>query len=158
MKRRSFISLLLCTAIASGGSLLLSGCTSDDYWPYYPPSGWGGNYFYDSRLNGDWELTSSSIGEVGTRDRNYMEFFGGGHGRYYYFSNGRLESEEMAYFCQEAQGPGSRLYKINIQYEDGSDATMRYSLSNGNTSLMMQWRASGETITYIYSRINTIPW
>ena len=79
---------------------MLTGCADDDDWPYGPPNGWGSNYFYDSRLVGQWELEYYNGNEVSSYDTNYMDFYGKGHGRYYYYSNGRLLSEDMAYFCQ----------------------------------------------------------
>lgn len=157
MKKHSFLLPLLGLMLAATASVTLTGCDDDGYWPYYPPAGWGSNYFYDSRLIGDWELTTSSIAPVGPGDVNYMEFYGGGHGRYYYYTGGRLESEEMAYFCQEADGPGSGRYQINVQYEDGNSSTMYYALSNGDNSLMLRWRAGGGTETYVYSRVRVIP-
>ncbi len=136
---------------------MLTGCADDDDWPYGPPNGWGSNYFYDSRLVGQWELEYYNGNEVSSYDTNYMDFYGKGHGRYYYYSNGRLLSEDMAYFCQE-RGPGSDLYQINVQYENGQASTMNYALSNGGDSLTLQWRSGGVYNTYIYSRVYSVPY
>lgn len=156
MKKNSYLIGLALTLVAAGSATILTGCEDDDYWPYNPPPGWGGNYFYDSRLEGSWELTQADYHPVGRYDTNYMEFYGGGHGTYYYYTNGYLEDEDMAYFCQEADYPnGNNL--INIQYETGRPSTMNYWLSNGNTTLTFTWRTGDEIVTYVYSRIRRVP-
>lgn len=158
MKKHSFLFPLMAIFMAICCSTLLTGCVDDDYWPYNPPPGWGSNYFYDSRLEGSWELTQANSAPVGTYDTNYMDFLGGGHGRYYYYSNNRPYSEEMAYFCQKSDS-NTTDYQINIQYEDGSASTMAYWFTDGNNTLWLQWRTNnGHVVTYLYSRVSSIPW
>lgn len=158
MKRHPLALTLLGGLLLAGCASILTSCEDDDYWSYGPPDGWGSNYFYDRNLDGDWELSQVNFQPVERGDVNYLEFIGNGKGYYFYYSNGRLLQEDIAYFCQE-KGPGSDSYKINIRYRDtGTASTMSYSLSNGNTSLLMSWRAQGETITYVYSKIPSVPW
>jgi lipoprotein len=158
MKRRSALFTLAAALLIGGASTMLTGCADDDYWPYNPPPGWGANYFYDSRLEGSWELTQDNSAPVGSYDTNYMDFFGGGHGRYYYYYNNRPASEEMAYFCQKS-GSQTSNYQINIQYEDGSASTMAYWFTDSDDTLWLQWKTnSGQTVTYLYTRIKGAPW
>lgn len=157
MKRSSLVTFIASLLLAGGSSVLLTGCVDDDYWPYSPPTGWGSNYFYDNRLNGEWELTQANSQPVGRYDTNYMDFFGNGRGRYYYYSNTRPYSEEMAYFCQRS-GSATTNYQINVQYEDGSASTMAYWFTDSGNSLWLQWMAGGQTITYLYRRVTSIPW
>lgn len=158
MKKRSAFFALAAALLIGCGTTMITGCADDDYWPYNPPSGWGSNYFYDSRLEGTWELTQANSAPVGSYDTNYMDFFGGGHGRYYYYYNNRPASEEMAYFCQKS-GSQTSNYQINIQYEDGSASTMAYWFTDSGDTLWLQWKTTGgQTVTYLYSRIKGAPW
>ena len=159
MKRHPLILTLVAAILLGGCATLLTGCDDDGYWPYGPPSGWGSNFFYDSRLDGVWELTQANLQPVTRYDTNYMDFYGGGHGRYYYYQAGRQESEQMAYFCQENRpGSTSNAYKINIQYGDGTSSTMAYWFSNANSTLCLQWNQAGQMMTYYYTRIGAVPW
>ena len=157
MKRSLLTSFLAAALLLGGSSVMFTACESDDYWPYNPPSGWGENYFYDSRLSGEWELVQANSQTVGTYDTNYMDFYGNGHGRYYYYSNSRPYSEDMAYFCQRSDSSTSK-YQINVQYEDGSSSTMSYWFTDGDNSLWLQWMAGGQTVVYVYKRVSSIPW
>lgn len=156
MKKR-FLFILLAL-VALGSTAVFTSCVDDDYWPYNPPPGWGSNYFYDTRLDGTWELIQANSESVSQYDTNYMDFFGGGHGRYYYYYNNRPASEEMAYFCQRSDS-NTTDYQINIQYEDGSASTMAYWFTDGNNTLWLQWRTTGgRVMTYLYSRVSRAPW
>ena len=157
MKRSLLTTFLASVLLIGGSSVLLTSCDDDDYWPYSPPSAWGSNYFYDTRLNGEWELTQANSESVGRYDTNYMDFLGNGHGRYYYYSNSRQCSEEMAYFCQRSDSNTTN-YQINVQYEDGSASTMAYWFTDSDNSLWLQWMANGQTVTYLYRRVSSIPW
>lgn len=158
MKKHSLIFSLLAAVLFSLGATLFSGCTEDGYWPYSPPAGWGSNYFYDSRLNGTWELYQANSSPVSDYDTNYMDFYGRGRGRYYYYSNYKPYSEEMAYFCQQS-GSTTVNYQINVQYASGGASTMAYWFTDGNNSLWLQWQTgNGSTVTYIYRRVNSAPW
>lgn len=158
MKKHSLLVILTMFLLLLGSSTLLTNCVNDDYWPYNPPSGWGSNYFFDSRLNGSWQLTQANSSPVSTYDSNYMDFLGNGKGRYYYYQNSRPLSQQMAYFCQRS-GSNTTNYQINVQYEDGSASTMAYWFTDNNDTLWLQWQTnSGRTVTYLYSRVYTIPW
>ena len=158
MKFRSFLFPIISALMAGGSSIVLTGCVDDDYWPYSPPPGWGANYFYDSRLDGSWELVQANSSPVDPYDTNYMDFYGDGHGRYYYYRNSHPYSEEMAYFCQRS-GSTTTNYQINIQYEDGTGSTMAYWFTDGGNTLWLQWQTgNGRIITYLYDRISYIPW
>lgn len=158
MKKRILLPAFAAIIVTICSCVLFTSCENDDYWPYNPPSGWGSNYFFDSRLNGTWQLTQANASEVTLYDTNYMDFYGGGHGRYFYYRNGRPESEEMAYFCQRS-GSTTTSYQINVQYEDGGASTMAYWFTDGSDTLWMQWLTTGgKTVTYIYTRVNSVPW
>ena len=131
MKFRSFLFPLISALMAGGSSIVLTGCVDDDYWPYSP---------------------------VGPYDTNYMDFYGDGHGRYYYYRNSHPYSEEMAYFCQRS-GSTTTNYQINIQYEDGTGSTMAYWFTDGGNTLWLQWQTgNGRVMTYLYDRVSYIPW
>ncbi|MBD5355852.1 MAG: hypothetical protein HDR88_02460 [Bacteroides sp.] len=156
--KKSFLTSIIGAAMLIGGSsMLFTSCTDDDYWPYSPPSGWGADYFYDNRLNGEWELTQANSRPVDRYETNYMDFLGNGRGRYYYYYNSRPYSEEMAYFCQRSNS-NTTDYQINIQYEDGSASTMAYWFTDNGNTLWLQWLSGNQTVTYIYSRVSYIPW
>jgi hypothetical protein len=158
MKKRYFLGLLMTLMLAAGSSTLLTGCVDSDNWPYSPPPGWGANYFYDNRLDGTWQLTQANSAPVTLYDTNYMDFYGGGHGRYYYYSNSRPYSEEMAYFCQKSFS-STTSYQINLQYASGSASTMAYWFTDSNRTLWLQWKTgSGQIITYLYTKISSAPW
>ena len=158
MKKHSFLFPLTASLLLAGVTSMLSGCVDDDYWPYSPPPGWGANYFYDSRLEGTWELTQADSQPVSRYDTNYMDFYGGGHGRYYYYDRSVPYSEEMAYFCQKS-GSNTTNYQINIQYASGEASTMAYWFTEGNSTLWMQWKTNGgRIVTYIYTRVASAPW
>lgn len=159
MKKHSLIYVMATLLLTIFCSTALTSCVGDvDLWPFSPPPGWGSNYFYDSRLEGSWQLTQANSTPVGRYDVNYLEFFGGGHGRYYYYSNGQPESERMGYFCQQSNSNTTN-YQINVQYEDGSASTMAYWFSDNNRTLWLQWKESrtGQIITYLYTRVYDIP-
>lgn len=158
MKRRSFLTGLTLAVMMGGSAFLFNSCVDDDYWPYYPPSGWGSNYFYDTRLDGAWVLIQANSSAVGRYDTNYLDFYGGGHGRYYYYSNSRPMSEEMAYFCQRSNSTTTN-YQINLQYASGSASTMAYWFTDSENSLWLQWQTNGgQVVTYLYTRTGNIPW
>lgn len=159
MKKRSLLFAMAALLLTIVCSTALTSCVADDdLWPFSPPPGWGSNYFYDSRLDGSWELTQANSTPVSSRDVNYLEFFGGGHGRYYYYSYGEPMSEKMGYFCQQSNSNTTN-YQINVQYENGSASTMAYWFTDNNRTLWLQWRddRSGQVITYLYTRVYDIP-
>lgn len=159
MKKHLYTFSLLAMLMAAGSSVALTGCgefDDDDYWPFNPPPGWGSNYFYDTRLVGVWELTQYNSQPVGRYSVNYMEFYGGGRGEYYYYDDYELEDEDMAYFCQQS-GSTTTSYQINVQYEEGGMSTMAYWFTDGGSRLWMQWQTGGQTQTYIYTKVAYAP-
>lgn len=159
MKKRSFFYALTAFLLTVISSIGLTSCVVDDgdLWPFSPPPGWGSNYFYDNRLEGSWELTQANSSPVSSSEVNYMEFFGGGKGRYYYYSYGRPESEKMGYFCQQS-GAATTNYQINIQYENGQASTMAYWFTDNGRTLWLQWKVSnGAVMTYLYSKVAYVP-
>lgn len=157
MKKYALIIGYALAIIAGGSAAVLTGCDDQDNWPYSPPPGWGSNYFYDNRLDGVWVLTQFNSEPVTSYDTNYLDFYGGGHGRYYYYTNSRPMSEEVAYFCQKSNSSTTN-YQINLQYASGSASTMAYWFTNNDNSLWMQWKTgNGQTMTYIYTRTGSVP-
>ena len=147
---------LLAVLAASFG---MTSC--DDGGPWYdgyrPPTGWN-NTFYDSRLNGYWELVQYNSYPVSAGEANYMYFNGDGRGEYYYMQNGYRYVEGMVYWCQQSVTGTSR-YQVNIQYEGGGSETTNYWFNDNPNTLTMQWMTnSGRTETYVYDRIYRAPW
>lgn len=135
----------------------LSGCYYDSGWSPAPPSGWD-DTFYDSRLNGYWQLVQINGGAVGPYDTNYLFFGGAGRGRYYYFDRGVKYWEETAYWCQYSN-TGQTDYQINLQYENTwQPTTMNYWFTDRGYTLWMQWRNSMGLQTYVYRAIDYAPW
>lgn len=150
MKKISTYCILVAATILS--ALSLTSCY-DDTWAPAPPYGWSD--FYDSRLNGFWELYQANDVQVSARNTNYLFFNGNGGGYYYYYTTGRLMRERMAYYCQDAVSGNSR-YQINIQYENGRPSTMSYWFT-GDT-LWMQWTSNGRLTTYLYRPVSSVPY
>lgn len=152
MKKR--VLFFLAAVLALAGSAGLTSCVTDDGWSPAPPYGW--NAFYDSRLDGVWQLIQADGVAVGGYDVNYLEFNGRGRGYYYYYDHGYRDYERLAYYCQ-VSGNDNSLYQINIQYEDGSASTMSYWFTGQR--LWMQWMTgSGRTVTYVYAPVGSAPW
>lgn len=135
--------------------LMLPSCGDISYWEPEPPYGWD-DTFYDQNLNGCWQLYQVNSQYVRGDEVNYMEFYGDGRGRYYYYDRGYMEDEKLAYWCQRSVSGTSSL-QINIQYEYDSPSTMNYWFTDADT-LWMQWRNSYGVQTYVYKYINRIPW
>lgn len=135
----------------------MSSCYVDDGWYPSPPNGWN-DTFYDSRLNGFWQLRQINSQNVVGYSVNYLYFAGNGRGRYYYYENGLRHWEETAYWCQSSVS-GTSNYQINLQYEySGQPSTMNYWFTNGGRSLWMQWSNSGGVQTYVYDYYPNAPW
>lgn len=141
-------------AISLLSLLSLSSC-DDGYWDPDPPYGWN-NSFYDSRLNGYWQLVQANSQVISGADTNYLFFNGSGRGVYYYYLNGRRFSEYTAYWCQQS-GNGNSRYQINLQYQNGEASTMNYWFE-GSDLLWMQWRNQSGVQTYIYRYYPRAPW
>lgn len=130
-------------------SLGLSSCYVDAGWNPAPPGGWT-TTFYDSRLDGYWELYTVNGRYVNGDMVNYLYFNGNGRGRYYYYNNGMRYWENTAYWCQDSNN-GNSYYQINLQYESsGSPTTMNYWFSDGTRYLTMEWRNSYGWQSYVY--------
>lgn len=146
---------LLTIAMSIVLLLGLSGCGYvDDGWDPEPPYGWD-NTFYDSDLTGCWALYQVNSDYVSGDQVNYLQFYGRGNGRYYYYYRGAQNSERIAYWCQRSVSGTSSL-QINIQYENGSPSTMNYWFSDSST-LWMQWRNAQGVQTYVYKSCPA-PW
>lgn len=134
---------------------LFTSCVDgDNVWNPVPPYGWD-NAFSDPMLDGRWRLVQANGRPVSPYDTNYLDFYGRGRGAYYYYRNGRLYGEDMAYFCQRSGGVSR--YQINIQYEYGSPVTMSYWFTD-SYSLWMQWSTSSGPVTYVYTPCDIIPY
>lgn len=145
------IYLLLIPILA----LISASCSYDDGWYPTPPGGWN-NTFYDSRLEGSWQLVQANGRPVYGDATNYMDFYRNGLGTYYYYHNGYLESERMAYYCQETVSSAVR-YQINVQYEYGNPTTMYYWFQDNGDTLWLQWGTNSGTQVYVYRYITSVP-
>ncbi len=131
---------------------LLSSC--DDADVYYP--GVGGDYI-DPRLDGYWQLVNVNGSAVGGYESNFLEFYGDGYGRYYYYRNGTPRSQKIAYWCQQSNY-GYSDYQVNIRYQDGQASTMNYWFSDGGRTMYMRWNSAGGVYTYAYARVSGVGW
>lgn len=154
MKRKLHIGLLLAVLSLWAISAFTSCSDDSGYWVGAPPQGW--NVYYDSRLNGDWQLIQANGRDVTGDATNYLEFFGDGVGRYSYYSNGRLYSERTNYWCNKAYSAGSNM-QMNIKYESGQAATMLYWFTDNANLLWMSWSTGSGTVTYVYRYLQRIP-
>lgn len=141
---------------ASAALLSLGGCGYTDEWDPQPPTGWNSNY-YDARLVGDWQLYQANSQYVSGDAVNYLDFYGRGVGRYYYYHNGYRDSDRMAYWCQQSVS-GTSYNQVNIQYEGSAPSTMNYWFSDGGTTLWLQWRNGNGVQTYVYHAVDGTPW
>lgn len=151
MKRnitKTILSLVL--TIVCGG--IFTSCDDDGWIPVGP--GWN-DTFYDSKLRGSWQLVQANGRPVGGYDTNYLEFFGGGRGRYYYYENGVLYSEQMGYWCQyNGYGENNNIY---ISYEYGNPSTMTYWFSDYYNTLWLKWITNSGTVLYQYRYYENVP-
>lgn len=149
IKQQIMKKLLQFITIVSLAVMTATGLTScdDGYYPG-PPNG-----YYDPALVGDWELAQINGNTVRPSARNYLCFYGGGSGEYYYMQNGYPYSEGISYWCSN-NGYGDQTVTIN--YSDGQMSTMYYWFRG--SSLMLQWNTGGQTVTYRYLPVSYIPW
>lgn len=148
MKR--LIQLIAVTALIAIGAMCFTSCDDGNYPP--PPPGGVGSY-YDPALTGDWELAQIDGVTIRPAARNYLSFYGGGSGEYYYLLHGYPYVEGITYWCF-TDGYGDRTVTIN--YSDGQMSTMYYWLAG--SSLMLQWNSGGQLVTYRYLPVSYIPW
>lgn len=154
MKKRFVVLMLGVIALCS---TVLTGCVDDyGYWNPEPPYGWN-NTFFDSRLDGYWELVQINGYNVPRSETNCLYFGGNGRGRYYYLRGGGWYEERTAYWCQESVN-GATYYQINLQYEDGEISTMNYWFTDRGDTLWMQWRNSQGLQTYVYAYSSNFQW
>lgn len=132
-------------------STALTGC--DDGGGYWGPPVPSGGYF-DPTLTGAWQLVQINNRPVAGYDVNYLDFYGGGSGRYYYYHNGQPYQERISYWC----AAGYTRQTITINYENGQSSTMNYWFSAGDTYLWLEWQTGGGYVTYCYQYVNSIPW
>ena len=160
MKKHSFLSTLLAILFAIGNSFVLTSCLDDDDEPYYP--GPGINAFYDTHLDGLWQLTNINDRQVAPSETNFMQFDDNGDGYYYSYRNSFLNSEDMAYYCQEGRTSRDN-YILNVSYgshrfDPSNASTMTYWFTDQYMRLWLSWRQNdGNRVTSIYSRINALP-
>lgn len=148
---KKFTYPLISLLMLIGVTLSFASC-GDDYGPYPGPP--GGQTFIDSDLTGNWQLYQANGVNVSPGDVNYMQFNGYGNGRYYYMSNGRWYYEGISYWCK-AYNSGT--YELNIQYANGSSASMDYWFASRN-DLFMRWTTyQGQTILYHYVYTSRLP-
>lgn len=153
MKKR-ILKILSFIVVVVAMPMLFTSCETDDYW--YDGPGWS-DTFYDSSLNGFWELVQvNSVDVVGTQ-KNYLYFGGRGSGYYYFWENGNRYTDNTYYVCQYSNS-GISDYQINLQYGYGRPTTMNYWFTHGGNTLWLQWRENGRPTTYVYDRINGRPW
>ncbi|MDE5843097.1 MAG: hypothetical protein K2H35_05110 [Muribaculaceae bacterium] len=157
-KVKKWIRSMLLAAVMILSGVGLTGCYVDgDIWNPAPPMGWN-DTFYDSNLNGYWQLVEINNMRVTGYDVNYLFFNGYGRGRYYYFYRGARYWENTAYWCQYAVS-GQSNYQINLQYESsGSPTTMNYWFEDRGRTLIMQWRNYDGWQTYVYVAYPGAPW
>lgn len=150
MKKTILTALLFVAVICGVG---LTSCDDIDYWDS-PPPGYV-NYGYDSRLTGIWQLYTADSRPVGQYETNYLQFYGNGRGLYYYYSNGRRETEQITYSCYRSQNSTSN-YEIDIDYQYSEPTSMNYWFAGGR--LFMQWRlaGSGQPVTYVYQKVDAV--
>ncbi len=147
---RKTTHLLVGIILLLVGAGMLTGCDDGGYWgPDIP----GGGYF-DPTLRGAWELIQINNNPVGGYNVNYLDFYGGGTGRYYYYYNGIPYEERISYWC----ATGYTRRTITINYENGQTSTMNYWFSGGDNYLWLEWQTGGGYVTYCYRYVNSIPW
>ena len=92
-------------------------------------------------------------------EANYLEFYGGGRGRYYEYDDwGNLYAERTAYWCRDVYGsPAGVLTRV---YENGDRLDMNYWFrdSGYGDELWLQWNDYYGTQTYVYEYTDRVPW
>ncbi len=145
------LNLLIVALLA----ILFTSCDYEGGWYPSAPSGW--NSYYDSRLEGSWELVQANGRPVRGDAVNYLDFYRNGRGMYYFYRNGIMNSERMAYYCQDTYNNAVR-NQINIQYQYSSPSTMYYWFQDGGNTLWMQWGTSNGTMVYVYRYVSRVPY
>ena len=143
---RGAMALMLMTV------MLLSSCGDVDVIA----PGIGGGYD-DPRLEGYWQLVNVNGRPVGGYESNFLEFYGDGYGKYYYYRNGTPRSERISYWSQ-LSNYGYSDYQINIRYQSGQASTMNYWFTDGGRTLCMRWNSADGVYTYAYARVSGIGW
>lgn len=143
-------AIICAMAITSG----LTACNDNDGWypehpDFYP------NTFFDRMLNGTWRLVSDNSVTVDGTAVNYLEFYGNGEGRYFYYDNGIRESVEMYYGCIGVDSAVTQT-QLNLQYGDGRPTSMLYWFTPNR--LWLQWTSPDGVHTYAYSPSAGAPW
>ena len=145
------IALAAAVLLVTAG---LSSCDDGDngYW-----SGPGtGNSYYDSNLNGTWQLIQINEQNVSPSATNYLQFNSTGSGYYYYYSGGLRETQQIRWVCNA----GYNRDTLTIRYSDGRQSTMNYYFGAGADYLYLNWTTyTGASMTYCYRYLgNVIPW
>ncbi|MBR5788118.1 MAG: hypothetical protein IKY35_05470 [Muribaculaceae bacterium] len=144
--RTNLFRRLQILAIAIISMLSLSSCIIVDD-PDYPSTG------YDRDLTGMWELSHINGYRVSGYEVNWLDFYGDGWGKYYYYSGHSTYELPYEYYCE--YDFDNWLY---IHYADGTYAEMMYWFNHNYTQLYLEWYDRGERITYTYQYCNNPYW
>lgn len=142
---------VICALFMTAG---LSSCSDNDGWypehpDYYP------NTFFDRNLTGVWRLVSDNSIPVEGTAVNYLDFYGNGNGRYYFYSNGAPTSVEMYYGCVGVDSAVTQT-QLNLQYGNGTPTSMLYWFTPNR--LWLQWTSGSGVHTYAYAPVGGAPW
>lgn len=139
-----FYKSVLFTFIAFLSLSIFSSCEEDDVY-----------YDYDYNLTGYWMLVEDDYGYVPEDETNFLYFNGNGFGSYFYYDRGRLYEMRLNYWCMANPYPGQD-DELNIEYEDGTGATMNYWFERNYNFLTLSWYTDRGRETYVYQRVNGI--
>lgn len=131
--------------LAALAVLLLGSCTSD----YVGPPG----HDYDPSLVGVWELTEANGNPVSGYAVNYLQFYAGGSGWYYYYAGGRPYKMQLRY----AMNYMPRWNQLYITYADGQRSTMNYDISSSGQVMRVKWYDHMHLVSYTYQLVDNVP-
>lgn len=142
---------VICALVMTAG---LTSCSDNDGWypehPNYYPS-----TFFDRNLTGTWRLVSDNSVNVEGTAVNYLDFYGNGNGRYFYYENGTPTSVAMYYGCVGVDSAVTQT-QLNLQYGNGNPTSMLYWFTPNR--LWLQWTSGSGVHTYAYVPVGGAPW
>ena len=144
--RKNLLHHLQILTVVIISMLSLSSCIIVDD-PDYPSTG------YDRDLTGMWELSHINGYRVSGYEVNWLDFYGDGWGKYYYYSGHSTYELPYEYYCE--YDFDNWLY---IHYADGTYAEMMYWFNHNYTQLYLEWYDRGERVTYTYQYCNDPYW
>ncbi len=154
---KKYFRLIWMSVLAVMMSAGLSSCIEDDWFPYEPPA--YNDYYYDQYLNGTWRLCEANGIPVRYDEANYLEFYGGGRGRYYEYDDwGNLYAERTAYWCRDVYGSPAGVLTLVYENGDRLDMNYRFRDSGYGDELWLQWNDYYGTQTYVYEYTDRVPW